>query len=118
MFCRPILTILIRKYFASCSVGEGPLEGVPNTLLNQCQIMMLNLLACVSVLEVSSGEYGSYKDILTEKINNGKNRDWRKTEHNCKLHFCLPLSYYCLKNVHNNQDLGSIFIKLNSVFNN
>lgn len=60
---------------------------------------MLLKLCCVSVLEVSSGEYGSYKDILTEKINNGKNRDWRKTEHNCKLHLCLLLSDYCLKNV-------------------
>lgn len=101
----------------SSGVREGSLEGVPDTLLDQCQIIMLKL-PCVSVLEVSSGEYGSYKDILTEKINNGKNRDWRKTEHNCKLHVCLPLSYYCLKNFHNNQDLGRIlFIKLNTVFN-
>ncbi|KAI7815562.1 ABC subfamily G member 28 [Rhyzopertha dominica] len=34
------------------------------------------------LLEVASGEYGNYNDILVEKSANGLNLDWRKTQRN------------------------------------
>lgn len=34
------------------------------------------------VLEIASGEFGNYTEILVEKSGNGLNTDWRKTQRN------------------------------------
>lgn len=36
----------------------------------------------IAVLEVATGEYGDYIEILVEKSNNGINPDWRKIQRN------------------------------------
>lgn len=40
------------------------------------------LYLSVSVLEVASGEYGDYTDILSIKSENGLSQDWRKKQRN------------------------------------
>lgn len=34
----------------------------------------------ISVLEVVSGDYGNYNDLLSEKAQNGLNTEWRKKQ--------------------------------------